>query len=172
MRVRQKALLLQARRILETAAPLDGDCGSLCGGHCCRTAGSMWLFPGEAALYETADGLRAVPGRGNLGYPHLLCAHDGGGCRREDRPLACRVFPLFPMALPSPRTGRLRIFVAADPRALPHCPLLRAGAPPMTPAFRRAVARAGRRLLREPELRRYLVRTGDYLRELARLAGV
>ena len=71
--------------------PLAFDCGRLCGSHCCQGGADagMRLFPGETAdsgftVRDTADGGRL-----------LLC---GGHCDRRVRPLACRIFPLFPIS--------------------------------------------------------------------------
>ena len=171
-------ILLRARRILEKVTPIDSNCGALCDAHCCRGAsanpescGAMWLFPGEASFYnETSRGLTVKSAHGNEGYPFLLCSNEGGeGCVREDRPIACRIFPLFPMAVRSPRTGKYRIVVTADPRGVRHCPLLREGSPEMTPEFRRTVRQVGKLMLREPELRKYLIATSEYLMGLAKL---
>ena len=106
------ALQKAAREKLAGFTPLRRDCGTLCAGACCRPdeagRGGMALYPGEASLYQRLpDGFsihRDVPGA-----PHglLVC---GGSCSREDRPLACRLFPL----MPTPSGG-----VALDPRAWP-----------------------------------------------------
>ena len=172
----RQAILLRVRRILETVTPIDSNCGELCDAHCCRasedeSAGAMWLFPGEDALYhDGVPGLTVHDAHGNEGYPFLFCSCEGGeGCVREARPISCRIFPLFPMAVKSPRTGKYRIVVTADPRGVRHCPLLWEGSPAMTPEFRRAVKRVGQLMLTEPELRRYLIATSEYLTGLAKL---
>ena len=171
MKPRQTDLLLRARRELSRVTPTSGDCGRLCDAACCRGGDGMWLFPGEAALYESLSDPSFADERadGNYDYDVLRCTHDGGGCDRETRPLACRIFPCFPMAVRSPYTGRYTIRVTVDPRAARVCPLLHEGSPAMSPRFRHAVRRAGRLLLRDRETRRYLIETSDFLMELFRL---
>ena len=168
---RQRALLERARRMLADAVPTSGDCGELCGAACCRGGDGMWLFPGEADFYaDTADPHFSVdPSEGNGDYGFLRCTHDGGGCDRDERPLACRIFPYFPMAVRSGRTGRYVIRAVVDPRAARVCPLLKTGSPVTDPRFRLAVRRAGRLLMRDRELRAYLIETSDCLTELFRL---
>ncbi len=171
MKPKQTALLLRARRILSGVTPTPDDCGSLCGAACCRGGDGMWLFPGEAALYAALPDphIAVEHADGNDEYDFLRCTHDGGGCDRDARPLACRIFPYFPMAVRNARTGRLSIRVVADPRAARVCPLLREGFPAMSPRFRLAVRRAGRLLLHDRETREYLIATSDFLMELFRL---
>ncbi len=88
--------LRKARALLEGETPLNRDCGGLCGAACCQPdedgLGGMLLFPGEAAFYHPMpEGFQieredsVVPG-GQL----LTCE---GRCQRQDRPLACRLFP-------------------------------------------------------------------------------
>lgn len=131
----------------------------------------MWLFPGEAALYTALSDshITVEHADGNYDYDFLRCTHDGGGCDRDTRPLACRIFPYFPMAVRNARTGRISIRVAVDPRAARVCPLLHEGSPAMSPRFKLAVRRAGRLLLRDRETRSYLIATSDFLTELFRL---
>ena len=104
----------------------------------------MLLFPGEEEAYlekpgwtvrETPAGLLAVcPGR----------------CERNERPLACRIFPLLPVL----REDGVK--AAADQRARAVCPLLRQGIRGMNPAFAEAVREAGRILAEDPEQREFL----------------
>lgn len=166
LRTRRRAILTHIRRILERT-PLDTDCGALCGAACCKGDDAMWLFPGEDELYENVPGLEAIEGEGNLNVPYLRCTLTE--CDRALRPVSCRIFPYFPMAVRNTRTGKITVRAAMDPRALKVCPLLRRDAPAVTPAFRSAVERAGRLMLGEPSLREYLLRTTGYLLELAQL---
>ena len=136
--------------------PLAFDCGRLCGSRCCQGGADagMRLFPGEAAdsgftVRDTADGGRL-----------LLC---GGHCDRRVRPLACRIFPLFPYL-----DGDGRIRAGFDPRAYALCPLVRARVTPQL-AFIRQVRRAGRRLTADPEGRRFLTGQTAELRQLGGL---
>ena len=104
----------------------------------------MLLFPGEEDLYENLEGWRILPaGRELL----VICP---GTCRREERPLSCRIFPLLPVI----RGDAVK--AAADQRAKAVCPLLRQGIRGMDPAFAEAVREAGRTLLDDPEQRKFL----------------
>ena len=159
--------LRRAREILEEVTPLKTDCGKVCGARCCRSLEQeetgMLLFPGEERMYsgrevwtirETAAGRLAI------------CP---GTCRREERPMACRIFPLLPVL----RDGQVK--VAADLRAKAVCPLLRQGIRGMDPAFTEAVREAGRILAEDPEEKAFLemmTREQDELKALrARLGG-
>lgn len=93
----------------------------------------------------------------------LVCR---GECDRRKRPLACRIFPLFPLALES-ENGTV-IVPVPDLRA-GMCPLL------FTPdkidrRFYRAVRRAGEYLLRDEDTRRYLLDLSAELGDIAELA--
>ncbi|MBS1326717.1 MAG: hypothetical protein HP041_01825, partial [Oscillospiraceae bacterium] len=107
----------QARYLLENRTPLAVDCGQVCGHACCRCQGDepcgMRLFPGEEALLRETEGMTLLPAEGGT---LLVC---GGRCRRSERPLACRLFPLFPYL--DAATGRIR--AVYDPRAYRVCPL-------------------------------------------------
>ena len=124
--------LKKARELLADVTPLKTDCGKVCGAKCCRSLEDeetgMLLFPGEAGL------LAVCPGT----------------CDRNERPLACRIFPLLPVI----RDGTIKI--AADQRARAVCPLLRQGIRGTDPAFRDAVREAGRILAEDPEQREFL----------------
>ena len=171
MKPGQRAILEHARRILESVTPVSGDCGALCGAACCRGGDGMWLFPGEADFYaDNADPHFSVdPSEGNGDWGCLRCPYDGGGCDRRTRPLACRIFPYFPMAVWYARRRRYVIRITVDPRAARVCPLLKVGSPDTDPRFKLALRRVGRLLLRDRELRAYLIETSDYLSELFRL---
>lgn len=144
--------LREARDLLEGITPLEVNCGQVCGARCCHAdeqAGGMRLFPGEEAfsgdycLTATADG-------GTL----LTC---DGTCDRATRPLACRIFPLFPYVEES---GRVR--AVYDPRAFRVCPLVRECAHvPLRRDFVRAVRRVGRLLMADPAC-------ADFLRQQSR----
>ena len=90
----------------------------------------MLLFPGEEDLYEDLEGWRILPaGRELL----VICP---GTCRREERPLSCRIFPLLPLP------GETGIRVQTDERARAVCPLARQGKRSMDPDYS-ALVRAG-----------------------------
>ena len=137
-----------ARALLEQATPLKADCGRYCGAACCASLPGeetgMLLFAGEAELYEKKPGWTVrETGAGLL----AVCP---GMCDRNERPLACRIFPLLPVI----REGTVK--AAADQRARAVCPLLRQGIRGTDPAFRDAVREAGRLLAEDPEQREFL----------------
>ena len=142
-------------RLFAGVTPLKTDCGVLCGAACCKgddTVG-MLLFPGEETslpVYE-AQGRRFV-----------LC---GGGCERAQRPLSCRIFPLFPAA---DEAGR--ITVTADLRGLSVCPLARqAENVRFDPRFVRRVKKAGKLLAKDPACLAFLRETAAEIREAGEL---
>ena len=125
----------RTRTLLQNVTPLAADCGRFCGAACCRPMEGeetgMILFPGEEEEYEGRAGWKLKETeRGIL----LIC---DGKCRREERPLACRLFPLIPAA------GKNGIRAVVDQRAVTVCPLARQGMRAMNPAFEDAVRRAG-----------------------------
>lgn len=150
--------LRRAYEIMGDITPLTTDCGLLCGGACCKgdeNAG-MWVFPGEECF------LGSFTLKENETNTVAVC---GGTCDRETRPLSCRIFPLFPMVIENPRTGRLKVEAMPDPRAFRICPLFREGNE-IDPAFKKRVERVGRELIKNKELRNYLLETTDFLRYL------
>ncbi|HIS02483.1 MAG TPA: hypothetical protein IAA75_01115 [Candidatus Pullichristensenella avicola] len=145
-------LALQARAVIGERTPLKSDCGALCGAACCQAdedgQGGMYLFPGEEAL---------LPGEGGDFAPIYTC---GGVCRREERPLACRIFPLTPVR-------KENIWgVKIDRRARAMCPLARFGTRALDPEFVRAVRRAVRLVAADPEgaafLEKWAAREAEY----------
>ena len=142
-------------RLFDDAAPLKTDCGVLCEKACCRGDASvgMLLFPGE----ETA--LPTVEARGRR---FVLC---GGNCSRADRPLSCRIFPLFPV--PDER-GRIR--VTADARGCAVCPLARqAENVRFDRRFVRRVKKAGKLLAKDPACLAFLIETAEEIAEAGKL---
>lgn len=150
--------VLQAREKLEKLTPLKGNCGRYCGAACCEADESglngMLLLPGEDELYEEESedfpfSLEADDTLLEGGY-RLVCE---GTCRRDRRPLACRIFPL------RIRIEGENVRAEIDPRAWAVCPLPeRGGLRAMDPAFIAAVEEAGRTLIAQPEIRQALLR--------------
>lgn len=143
-------------RQLEHVTPLRFDCGRLCGGACCRSdpeQPGMYLFPGEEAMFAGKTGYTVtdavLPGYGKA--PLLACE---GACKRSERPLACRVFPLAPAFASDSLSLRL------DPRGRRACPLCRGGVGALSGEFSSA-ARAVFASLAEDD------RTAAFLRALA-----
>lgn len=142
-----------ARELLESLTPLKTDCGRLCQGACCQgdEATGMLLFPGEEALYADCAFARVVPTGFSLGgTPAQLLVCDGR-CDRKNRPLACRLFPLF-LKFREDQTPVLRM----DARARAVCPLTDYGMKALDPEFRQAARRAYDLLLEDKVCAAYL----------------
>jgi hypothetical protein len=142
----RKSLYTRAYQQLNRCTPLRFDCGRLCDRVCCRGEDGMWLFPGEEELLlaEPSFTIKSLewglPGGRSLFW--LTCQ---GECRRELRPLSCRIFPL------APYLKKDLVTVAIDPRAKGLCPLAE-GRQKLQPGFIRMVGRVCRELAREPEI--------------------
>ena len=151
----------RARALLETVTPLESDCGRVCDGRCCRAADGhegMLRFPGE-----TADGFAVKTTA--AGDRRCVC---DGTCDRSKRPLACRMFPLFPTV---GEDGRVR--AVYDARAFGVCPLVHQCAHvPLRRDFVRAVRRAGRILMSDPDCAAFLRRNSEDIAALDRLVGL
>jgi hypothetical protein len=151
----------QALALLEDVTPLHTDCGQVCDGRCCQPSADsigMLLLPGEEKLLVGEDFTITAADGGML----LTC---DGHCRREMRPFACRIFPLFPYV---GEDGRVR--AVYDPRSYRLCPLTQNCANvPLRRDFVRAVRRAGRLLMRDPACAAFLRANSREIDELSRL---
>lgn len=129
-------LIQAARDLIGSITPLRRDCGVLCGKACCRPdedgEGGMYLFPDETWDGDTLPGDIA---------PIAVC---DGGCTRENRPLACMIFPLTPVF--SGGAWKVRM----DARARAMCPLAASGIKGVQKEFARAVVRAIRLIAEDP----------------------
>ena len=148
--------VLAVRELLASLTPLKTDCGRLCGSACCQgdEQTGMLLFPGEDALYEGCSFARILGADFTLGGEPARLLVCRGTCPREERPLACRLFPLF---LRFDAQGRTRI--ALDPRARAVCPLTDYGLSALDGAFVAAACQAYALLMED-------ARCAAYLREL------
>ena len=152
--------VIAARDLLSTVTPLKRDCGRSCGGACCQSdedgQGGMLLFPGEERLYAVLP-----PGfsleRNDQVLPGAMLLNCGGVCRRADRPLSCRLFPLLPG-----KNGPV-----LDRRGWAVCPLMESGLRGLDPDFVRAAEAAGRILYACPEHERFLTALHDFNRRLS-----
>lgn len=103
--------------------PIPADCGQLCGKRCCKGGDNdgMILFPGEETLVSSfsvsEQSLNGVP------VCFAVCT---GHCKRETRPLSCRIYPFAPIW---DENGELAVI--PDPRVVYTCPLLTKEALPM-----------------------------------------
>lgn len=97
-------------KIMGDLTPLKADCGTLCGGACCKGDENtgMRLFPFE----ESELPVKAL----DNGVRLVVCE---GKCDRTKRPLACRIFPFFPTV-----DERGKVYVEADFRGARLCPLI------------------------------------------------
>lgn len=145
--------VLAARELLKSLTPLKTDCGRLCQGACCQgdEATGMLLFPGEEALYEDCAFARVVPTGFSLGGTPAQLLVCSGRCDRKNRPLACRLFPLF-LKFREDQAPVLRM----DARARAVCPLTDYGMKALDPAFRQAARRAYDLLLEDETCAKYL----------------
>ncbi len=140
------------------------DCGKICDKVCCRgdEKKAVFLFPYEKELLSPSD-FQFLSCEGNVGYDALLC---GGNCDRKTRPLGCRIFPLFPLAVPL--DDGIQISVVLDPRAYALCPLSEK-TEVVSRRFVRAVKRTGELLLLDETTKAYLLALSDELNEYALL---
>ena len=158
--------VLACREILKNCTPLETDCGQFCKAACCHSLPEeetgMLLFPGEETYYQGLSGWRIVrTASGNM----IVC---DGSCKRDDRPLSCRLFPLLPLI----RDDAVR--VAMDARAAAVCPLYRSGASGLRKEFVEAVRTCGQILAADPtqlQFLRHLTIQHDELRSLQRSFG-
>lgn len=141
-------LLNKAYELLERVTPLTCDCGKLCGGRCCKGDGStgMWLFPYEEEILKNIDGFEIKACDGNFGYKMLVCS---GSCNRKTRPLACRIYPYFPMITDDGFDAR------SDIRGITSCPVLYNNIKPDY-AFIRQVRKVARLFDRDEKLKEYI----------------
>lgn len=149
--------ILAARALLEDITPLKSDCGRRCGAACCQTDADgdrdsgMLLFPGEEALYAPAPAWAELSDSGvALSGGPLTFITCEGECPRAQRPLACRVFPLSPIA----RDGAPDVDL--DVRAWPICPLMGHGIPGLSRDFVAAVRAATALLWEDDACREYI----------------
>lgn len=146
-----KSLIRSVWALLSNVTPLKQDCGTLCSAACCAPdedgQGSIYLFPGEKELLESADW--ALIGQDSFGNV-LTCQES---CEREMRPLGCRIFPLTPRRK---KDGTLMLKI--DRRAFAMCPLAPSGIGGLDPAFVQAALTALRILDSNEEGRAFLDR--------------
>ncbi len=136
--------------ILRRTTPLSFDCGLLCEGKCCKgdNETGMLLFPGEEKLID--ENIKIIKTKNSSKL--AVCA---GMCDRNKRPLACRIYPLFPLVISE--EGEDSIAVVYDFRA--DCPLGESDFK-FNKRFIKGVKRIGKYLLLNEE-------TGDYLKQLS-----
>ena len=142
-----KELILKAYEILANLTPLKSDCGRLCNAACCKGDDDtgMLLFPQEAELYNEASDF-VIKKQNELDI--IIC---NGHCKRAQRPLSCRIFPL---AIVYDGT---RVKVIADHRSIPVCPLYRQALNDrLDPSFKRAVKEVALLLSQSESMKAFL----------------
>ena len=159
-----KDAIRDAYSALRRVTPLANglDCGKLCGARCCRGTDNdgMELFAGEEKRFEHDPDFQI---RERDGRKILIC---GGHCDRRTRPLACRMYPFYPV--PYESDGGVRVRVVYDLRGFASCPVVRDRIRPDA-RFVQAVRLAGMYLARDPENRKQMKQTGALFDELVSL---
>jgi Fe-S-cluster containining protein len=154
-------VIADAYAALRRVTPLPNglDCGRLCGGRCCKGTANdgMELFHGEEKrfLHDPDFTVRESNGR-----KLLICS---GKCDRRSRPLACRMYPLFPVPYETDEGRKIR--VVYDLRGFAACPVVREQIRPDA-RFVQAVRLAGMYLARDPENLRIMRETNALFDEL------
>ena len=141
--------------LLRNVTPLEFDCGKICKGKCCGgdEKTGMLLFPGEENLIDPE--IEII--KNEKGDSFAVC---NGSCDRNKRPLACRIYPLFPV-IKSDVAGEYTE-VVFDPRA--DCPLT-CGEYKITRRFSKSVRRVGRYLLLNDETQKFYRGLSDEIQE-------
>lgn len=141
-----KKMYKRIYRIIGELTPLRADCGLLCEHACCKGDKNtgMCLFPYEESMLE----IRNIQSGGRL----AIC---DGFCDRNNRPLACRIFPFFPTI-----DEKGKIFVEKDYRAQLLCPLLAHSEEILfDPRFFKAIRKVGKILSKDEICREFLCET-------------
>jgi hypothetical protein len=142
--------LEQARALLKDCTPLKADCGKICGHACCKAdetgENGMLLFPFEERYY-TDDSDFVITGE------RIICR---GGCKRENRPLGCRVFPLVML-----EDGKVKM----DIRAWPVCPLMQSGIKGLQADFVLKVQEAAKLLWADEKHRAFMIKTAAIIKQ-------
>lgn len=143
--------------------PIPVDCGKLCNKACCTDDGDdetgMYLFPGEKHLFLNNKNFKVVSSDFVYKDKNVDLVICKGPCKRDMRPLSCRIFPLVPYY--RKKTG---LKIIRDPRAFPICPLSSKEAYlHLDPVFIRKTESVFRLLTRFSEVRMYLEGLSDIL---------
>lgn len=99
-----------AFKIFGDKTPLGCDCGMICEKNCCKgdEKTGMLLFPFEKTPLDVIQNGK------------IRLAVCDGNCKRETRPLSCRLFPFFPCV-----DEKWNIDVRLDFRGYSVCPLIK-----------------------------------------------
>lgn len=111
---------------------VEGNCGELCGYHCCRRKEStgerlgMYLLPLEFEYVQKAV-VKSYEVHSNLIYDmppkvkklYYIFCHEETGCLRDFRPVQCRTYPFEPHL----EDGEFSLVIERD--QIHDCPLLK-----------------------------------------------
>lgn len=159
----KKLLYKKAYRILDNSTPMKSDCGELCGKACCKgdQDTGMYLFPGEEEMLSQAGDFISIKPTSLLnsnGSPIMLAVCQSW-CKRQLRPLGCRIFPLSPYI-----SDRGILEVIVDPRAKALCPLaVHEDIIQLDPYFKRNVRRVFRMLIQDDEIKEFVLNLSGIL---------
>ena len=144
-------------RIFDRRAPLGHkDCGLLCTKACCSgdDGAGMLLFPFEQTELNVVE---------KNGYRFAIC---NGVCDRSKRPLACRIFPFFPVI-----EEKGNISAQPDARGYGVCPLVRHAADiRFSKSFLHGVRKVGIVLSAHDECKAFLREVSDEIIEIRAIA--
>lgn len=149
---RIKDLYESAYALFDDLTPLPADCGKLCRRRCCKgdRGDGMLLFPGEEIFLRQTRLLRVKQLDWREGKANFAVCH--GICRRNWRPLSCRIFPFAPLL---DEDGKIQ--VVPDARAAYICPLLLPGAESfIRDEFKEAIRKAFTKLMMIPQMAEFL----------------
>ncbi len=145
-------------KVMGELTPLKADCGKLCGHACCKGDNStgMRLFPFE----ETVLSVKVTESGDRL----AVCS---GNCNRAERPLACRIFPFFPVI-----DDKGKIYVEPDVRAKRLCPLItHSDEIVFDKRFFKAVKKVGQILAKDEACREFLCASTEEIDTYADFLG-
>ena len=134
--------------LLDERTPIQADCGQLCDKRCCKgdNDDGMILFPFEK---DFLGGQRFLKFSQKDGFDTAVCK---GRCKREWRPMACRIYPFVPVF-----KGEA-IEIQPDPRATYVCPLILHGGEYIDPEFIQSVTEAFTILKEIPDFSEFMKR--------------
>ena len=152
----------RAYGLLGRTTPLVSDCGRLCGGRCCKgdSETGMFLFPYEEEIIKNVENFKILDCEGNFGYKMVVC---NDTCDRKTRPLACRIYPYFPVITEN------GFDVRADIRGIGSCPLLYENVK-INYAFIRQIRKIARLFSSDEELKNYINDINAMLDEIEEFA--
>ncbi len=165
-----KRIYTQLYQLFDDCTPLKADCGKACDGACCTDEGGegMLLYPGEQVMLQKADFLSIEPSEFIVDKTPVPIAICKGRCDRSLRPLACRIFPLFPYVKPGSRP-----VVIMDPRANAICPIARVmKLSGLEKKFVRRVNLAAKLLYQIPETRKFMEEQSELLDDMCGSAQI